>query len=703
MTTATHNLHPYQLFSAARPYRIAAATYSLNTLLPEIPTPSADPLRPTFHFLARSWPPTPSTSPGATEPPPTSLFNFTYFSVPHFHHEKAHQIHSALRADPKSWRALLQYVEDIPHIRETREFLSSLLRPDDTHCPDPTTLHYHFTVLLSAIAVDGLMPGALWRVHYAGFRSSNGPRAYFVTTTTTEGTSSEGISLPDLQIQHLLPSSRPPLPLVPQQPPRSLSSPPARHAYIELTLWLTDYHKAHATSSGSSATIPTSHTLWLPVYEEYREERFFGRFLGWLFCPIDNPVNLDTDQSRKALHEILSITNQFSMNFVQIETGAMLQSLLKSPPPKNDRQPGVLLERLLPRWEGWAKASHHVEKPSTWPQDYKWWRNTNRELHICLHPPARDDTPLWGGFSNDDFGYIVLESHESTVPWPLDEGWRPYNGATSDVTLRQAQRIRDVARQLASTLHGISSAEAQEGALQHGNWAHEVKNSALIAARLLDGNRHDFDHVQAAHHYLRILAATSYLIQQLGPGGGGRRYTPDAAYPSAVRRALEFLLYVQALFLHLDTSTDARLFYSPLESGLHPDAMPESPHPGPAPNFSFLDRLDSAEMYAIALLREVVGNIRNEYPAFSRPDIDVAYRVITRSEGAVTVELTQESHQSRPPDDVSATKKSGIDRTNQLFAAIGQIHEEHPRVTQISIRDFHIVRAYRIEWEGPQK
>ena len=257
---------------------------------------------------------------------------------------------------------------------------------------------------------------------------------------------------------------------------------------------------------------------------------------------------------------------------------------------------------------------------------------------------------------------------------------------------------------MACAFHDIASAEHHEASRNYGNFAHETKNSAIATANLLFPDRHHSLATKLAYHSTRILAATAFLSQHIAPGGAGIAFTPDSQYATVVKSSIEFLLYIQALRLHLDPQSEVELYYSYLP---HPQGIPQ-PIAAELPlDSDFEADIRSFKIpviCALALLREVVGNIRNRYPAFSRQSIQVTYGV---DQGPTTVAATicQETYERHRPGQGDNTKKDntkklGIQRANELFLDIGKVTFDEPCVKEETAECFHVVRNYRVEWKG---
>ena len=672
-----------QILSADRIYQIETAVrHSLRDALPKTYTEKYA-TRPRFHFIASSW-----RHAEALQP----YFQFTYFTVTRFD-DKVPQIVAAIRQQPCAWESLLLAAESgrPPGLQRTSDFLRRIISANDSHPdlqPDPAELHYHFATLSAAIPVSGVIPGALWNYH--ANRTSTSPAAPSAYIVNTVPDPQKPASLPRLQIQPIFPQfSLQSFSPVPQSPPTQLPR-EARHAYVELTLWLTDPTKEHAPSTPPiqvSRDQSNSTTIWLPVHEDYQDRRFFGRFLGWLFQSIDNPSttrDFQNDKFQEHVKHCLSISNQFAKTLVAIDSQALLAFLLTSPPPKGQRQPARFLADTLARWEGWASVKE--TRPTT-PGPHRWWHIERDTLELSLHPARNEDRRLWGDFSDKDLNSLSLRRHASSIPWPKDKDF-PSPGF--HFVLGQVRRLRELARQVACALRDIGTVEYREAAVQHGNWTHEVKNSAITTANLLLPDIRRTPRIRLAYYTTQTLAATAFVAQQLAPGGAGILCTPDTA---VLRSSLEFLLYLRALELGLESPTGPRLAYSDASEARSTNTKELDP--------AFLESLKTRTprvTCALALLREVVGNIRNENPAFGEPDIVVTYSV-TGNETAI-VDICQRQYESCRPASAHSDKKTGIDRTNELFRKIGKITPNAFTVQADPDKGFLVTRQYRVEWKG---
>ena len=573
-----------QALAASRVYRIQAAVRSLNADIRAAQEESST-WAPNFQFIARSW------RPGAD-----TWFNFTYFEVFEFDETKAQEIVGDIKDNTDAWSRLLDTLAGSlsePSVQEARTFVEQILEsqpcPEDVNRAD---LHHHLLQLMATMDVGGAIPAAVQC--RLDTRTSDRHVAYRVELRVNNER-----ELPDLRI-------------VPIDQDEKPSHGQSDDEWAEQLLSFggeetgnsadgTDDNPSAAFMKQSRYWFRHSNTsrradscfLWIPVYEDSRFGHFAGRFLGWLFCP-----NPDGQLTWEDVSRCLRACNAFARDLVHIYTQAFLTLPADEGAYRND--PRKSLEKHLPAWEGWEK----VDLLDTWRGEKNhWWRycKKTRQLQLRLGATDYDDPGAWGDYPA--LGPVAIKPGVNVRPGKLDD-WTP------DDCQRQADHIRTLTRRLCSRVTALegakNAAKAEQTRKSAGGWSHEIKNYTdnLIIAPLgkhVPGtpaynpanNAQRQPDIERAYRAAKLLNVTAVQIHGLYENE--LEYNLDA---DTVKTALFYLLDMHKGYL---ASKKQVLSYH-IENTSNPKIS------------AMLDVCDTKYGVSIAVLREIIHNIRNEKP-----------------------------------------------------------------------------------------
>ena len=622
-------------FATRRVYEIDAAVASLNDTVahPTNLSPHAK-----VRFIAKAWPDPPNGPP---------RFKFTYFLVRRFDRSKATEIVKEIQDNRESWDSLCTDIAKSGYaatedLTASLNFLKTIIdcgpRPPHYH----NTLHSHLANLQASTPVDNMLPGSLY-AHHGDQRPAT---AYRVAIDFPEQGDSSGF--PGFSV-HTIPlcdeTSATSLLNIPQEHPTAgCLATESASAYWRLTAWL--------TGQDDNAT---KEMLWVPVYEAAVVSKarvaFSGRFLGWLFQFDTETSTVRTGRAawRKRAMSWIAVCDPFSQEFVRIES----QAFLALPFSREEIEcPGRFLCNLQ-QWEGWETAEHSASGPADAAELFErhWWGIDDRTICIRLDPhPCHDNLLDYGSY--DSLGYLTLRYPASAAPLSPE----------SQAVPRLVRRIRRLAREAARAAQGIRDARVSEAKRIAGNWAHEVKNYAAAIKTLLDdvpsNPASDRETVQLARESARILAEVAKVVNWGFDDKLPR--PPDATeFSRDVEHALRFLLYWRAQQL----KKGAQLLVRGDDGS---DARPEAQG---AP-----DTTDG--LLALALLREVVQNVRNEQPAGDMC-IYVAYNIATDGQRVTAIiRQTQQERLDERDEEVDQGSKGpecprGIRRAIDMFGDDG--------------------------------
>ena len=687
-----------QTLAAGRIYQIQTATDRLNRAL-RTPANEQLPTSDRLQFIARAWP---DGQTGEDETQRSPRFYFTYFSVQNFR-SAMKGILQDITGNRETWCDLVSHFSRrysaTPRVQLTVDFFTKIFDtpPDELH-PDREDLrndmHYHIANLVSSIPLDNLISG--WLQTHPEMRDDATHRAYVVQLNRQQ--SPPGLRLSNILSQDSFTNADPPSCFQMQQYPTCFANDAQHNKFFHLVMLLTGQQETR------------DFMLWIPVYECSTDGRACGRFLGWLFRFLET-IPMEDALASMYLRSALPHYNSFARDFVDIETTA-LSRLPALPSTTSYRQnPELFLVENLANWEGWESVSvipDPNDSKENAQEKFLWWTIDDKQLKISLAPSSLDHREDWGRFHSEKLGWIALRRGANVAPerW---EQWRAKSlQSTHGDAIDQVRRIRVLVRSVCHQLTNIRAAEDARVRKQVAAWTHEVKNYANEIQGILS----DPTHVDTASDAARILAAVSTFIQR---GFEDRLCfpTPDEL-KTGITNVLHFLLYWRAECLAIEKA---------LTGSSHGTIMPPQITGFNAKEWSCsrptFNPDEAGQIFAVALLREVVHNIRNEHVGAHGDAIDIDCNISEqRSDNndcriIATIEQEQheqhdeqeqhEQHEQHTGEIPQPEPPQGIVRAQQLFGPeglnVGNIYIESPK----SGNGTTVIRKARIEWWLPQR
>ena len=636
-----------QALAASRVYRIQAAVRSLNADI-RAALEGRSTWDPKFQFIARSW----------RHRDAPAHFNFTYYLAETFDITRKKEIAKHIHDSTQMWRAFLASFSVSngsyePHVRNAQKFVRCIIN-DTSYEPTPENLHHHLLQLMANLDVDNLIPGAIQEFHED--RDTDSGMMYLVESSG-ESQAPENGRFP-----------------IEQEGPTLLEEGALGIFWYLSSDWfqgkkakqtpgnLPKLRISPISNSDHEVEIKIGDSMvWIPVYEEFRSDRFAGRFLGWLFGP-GPKGSLTWHNVSRWLHAC----NAFARDLVHINTQALLTLRLKGKPDTKD--PRKFLKRHLRDWEGWET----VELLGKWERggdDWCYFDTKTDQLKIRLDATPLDDAGAWGERRFENLRPIALKPGSNmarTTNWEIE-------------SLRQAQHLRTVARRLCRRITALTAAEQATTREQAAAWSHEVKNYGVCVEKPLfdyiEDHRSEADpRILHAHAGAAILTHVAAALHKLFDGNS--LPSPDQADVACV---LNYLLEHQQW--ELRRLCNVRLTYT----------CPKTTAPFEPNNIT------PEETRALLLLREVVQNIRNR----SNHDIAICC-VISADDSGVTASITQEQYEdeSVAQDSTEENVPPGIRRAQSLFGdrgfSLGTIKSETP--TRHDSERQCIIRNTTIRW-----